>query len=269
MTAGPGLNKRRDYMRKSLAQLLALLGMAALIPSNASAGVPPDGLASMDKAAVEFVTLLQQPEYAANPPRIGEDKVKVVFAALLDRDKIIGKSPYTKQDIQPLLAIFSGYFALSKVYIEHRDASGKPPEQGPEVAYQDELALLAKGMVQAGGALSLALTDDADSKPAADFTEPEKAQLAKYRMGVSQIFSSAVSLVQNPQYSEANKQILAEALAENGLAFRDIILVAERGNIANAATQALLYAPKTVEENMNAFINELKSDECTGLCALK
>jgi len=258
-------------MRAALAQRLfiALFGFAAFQSSLAQAEVPPDGVATLDKAAIEFVALLKQPEYKAAPPRISDEKVKTLFAALLDHKNILGAPPYTPQDIQPLLTIFSGYFALSKAYIEHRDANGKAPEQGPEVAYQDELAQLAKGMIDAGGALSLALTAQANSKPAADFSEDEKAQLAKYRLGISQIFSSAVSLVQNPQYSEANKTAIAAALAENGQAFRDIILVAERGNIANAATQALMYAPKSVEENMNTFLNDLKSDECTGLCALK
>lgn len=257
-------------MRAALAQrlLIALFGIA-FQPSLARAEVPPDGVATLDKAAIEFVALLKQPQYKAEPPRISDEKVKTLFAALLDHNKIIGEAPYTPKDIQPLLTIFSGYFAVSKAYIEHRDANGKPPEQGPEVAYQDELAQLAKGMLDTGGALSLALTAQADSKPAAEFTEQEKALLAKYRLGVSQIFSSAVSLVQNPQYSEANKTVIAAALAENGQAFRDIILVAERGNIANAATQALMYAPKGVEEDMNAFLTQLKSAECTGLCALK
>ena len=258
-------------MRKSLAQrlLLAIFGIAALHPFDTFAEVPADGIATLDKAAIEFVALLKQPDYKATPPRISDEKVKALFAALLDRDKIIGQAPYTSKDIQPLLSAFSGYFALSKAYIEHRDADGKPPEQGPEVAYQDELAQLAVGMLQTGGALSLALADEAGSKPAGDFTEQEKAQLAKYRLGVSQVFSSGVSLVQNPEYSEANKAIIAQALAQNGVAFRDIILVAERGNIANAAMQAALYAPKAVQEDMNAFIEELKSEECVGLCALK
>lgn len=258
-------------MRKSLAQrlLIALFGLAAFQSSPGLAEVPTDGVATLDKAAIEFVALLKQPEYQAAPPRVSDQKVDGLFAALLDHDKVLGSAPYTQQDVQPLLAIFSGYFALSKVYIEHRDANGKQPETGNEVVYQDELAQLAKGMVDAGGALSLALTAQANSKPASDFTEQEKAQLAKYRLGISQVFSSAVSLVQNPQYSEANKAILAAVLAENGESFRDIILVAERGNIANAAMQALLYAPKDVETDMNLFINDLKSEECTGLCALK
>ena len=228
-----------------------------------------DGVATLDKAAVEFVALLKQPDYKAAPPRIADPKVKALFSALLDRDRIIGQPPYTKGDIQALLSVFSGYFALSKVYIEHRDANGKPPEDGPEVAYQDELSQLARGMVETGGALAAALADEAGSKPAAEFTEQEKARLAKYRLGVSQVFSSAVSLIQNPQYSEGNKAIIAAALAANAAPFRDIIVVAERGNMANAATQALLYAPKAVEDDMNTFMNEMKSDECVGLCALK
>lgn len=258
-------------MRKSLAQrlLLALLGTAALHMPNASAEVPASGTAELDKAAIEFVALWKQPEFKAAPPRISDQKVKQLFDAMLDHDKIIGTAPYTKQDIQPLLHVFSGYFTLSKVYIEHRNADGKAPAEGPEIAYQNELAELAEGMIQTGGALSLALTDDAESKAPDAFTEQEKAQLAKYRLGISQVFSSAVSLIQNPEYSESNKAILAKALAENGIAFRDIILVEERGNIANAATQAVMYAPKTIEEDMNAFIAALRYEECTGLCALK
>lgn len=271
MAEGPGLNERRDYMRITLAQrlIIALFGFAAFLPSTLRAEVPADGVATLDKAAVEFVELLKQQQYKADPPRISDEKVKVVLAAVLDHDRILGAAPYTPKDIQPLLSIFSGYFVLSKVYIEHRDAAGKPAAEGNEVSYQDELTQLAKGMVEAGGALSLALAAEANSKPAADFSEQEKAQLAKYRLGISQVFSSAVSLLQNPQYSQNNKETLASALAANGEAFSGIILVSERSNIAGAAMQALLYAPKNVEDDLNAFIGDLRSEECVGLCALK
>lgn len=248
--------------------LLPAIVAVAASGTPARAELPADAVANLDKAATDFVALLKDPAYKASPPRLTDDKAKLAFAALFDRETLLGTAPYRATDMQPLLSVFSGYFTLTKVYIEAKDAEGKPTP-GNELTYQDELTQFGKAMLASGGAISEALTDQAKSKLADQFSEEEKARLAKLRLGVSQVFSSTISLVQNPEYSKENKVVLTQALAANGEAFRDIITVAERANISSAAAQAIMYAPKDIEQEMTAFIDQLKSEDCTGLCALK
>lgn len=251
------------------AVLAGALLTSAFAIGPAMADMPADGLAQLDKGAVEFVALLKDPASKASPPRLTDERVKPIFAKLLDKQKILGTAPYKAKDVQPLLGIFSGYFALTKAYMEFKDPAGKQSVADNDVTYQDELTRLADAMLDTSAALSGALNDSVATAPDAELTEARKSELAKLRSGISQMFTGALTILENPRYSKENKAILAASLAKNGESYRDIIAVAERTNIVKAAMGAMLQTPREVEADMNTFINALKSEECTGICALK
>jgi len=83
------------------------------------------------------------------------------------------------------------------------------------------------------------------------------------------MFTGALTILKNPRYSKENKAAIAASLARNALAFRTILSIPERINIAGAVPETMLQTPPEAEEDMNAFRIALESEECSGLCALK
>lgn len=133
--------------------MLSCAGAAAtLLVSQAFAEVPATAPADMEKAALVLLALTK--ENPASPPRMADAKAKDAFETLVDRKKMIGDAPYTVKDVGPLQSAFGGYFALTKLYMNHKDPSGATSFADNEFTYQDELTRLADAMLDAGGALS-------------------------------------------------------------------------------------------------------------------
>lgn len=244
-----------------------LFGGALMAAGTAMADVPASAPADMEKAALTLLALSK--ENPATAPRLADAKAKEAFATLTDRTKMIGDAPYSAKDIPPLQSAFGGYFALSKLYMNHKDPTGQTSYADNEFTYQDELTRLAASMLDAGGALSQALSDDVGDKPASDFSEQRKTELAKLRMGITQMFTGGLTILKNPRYSKENKLLIAETLANNAIAFRDIITVPERLSISGATTETLTQTPPEAAEAINTFASTMKTEECTRLCALK
>ncbi len=245
----------------------ALFMLATGLPARAE--LPAGSQAAMSDALNRFGTLLKQDNAKAAPPRLADPNVRPVFDALLDRQKILGEHPYTAADIEPLLGLFSGYFNLTKVYLGFRDPAGTQTAADNEFAYQDELSRLAVEMVASGGAIAEALTDYVDNPPGGAIPEDRKSGLAKLRLGVTQMISGVIALLENPRYSKENKVLLANAIAEAGPYLGAILPVIERNSLSQTAMQSLLNTPPEASEPINAFMNAMSSNDCTGLCALK
>lgn len=253
--------------RKLLQHALPFAFFVALASTPAHAGLAQGAQASMTEALGRFETLLKDDATKTSPPRLTDAKAKPAFDALFDRSKLLGEHPYKAADVEPLLWMFSGYFNLSKVYLGFTGASGTASTADNEFTYQDELTRLAEEMVVGGGAISEALTDYVNTTPAVP--EDRKAGLAKMRLGLSQMFSGVIALLDNPRYSKENKIILAGALAEAAPYFAAILPPADRKNFSQTAMQSMLNTPPETVEPINAFMNAMSGEDCVALCALK
>lgn len=244
----------------------AFFMLATGVPARAE--LPAGAQAAMTDALTRFGALLKQDSAKSAPPRLADPDARPVFDALFDRAKILGEHPYAAADIEPLLGLFNGYFNLTKVYLGFKDPAGTQTAADNEFAYQDELSRLAVEMVASGGAIAEALTDYVDNAPGA-VPEDRKAGLAKLRLGVTQMVSGVITLLQNPRYSKENKVLLANAIAEAAPYLAAVMPVVERDSLSQTAMQSLLNTPPEAAEPINAFMNAMGSDDCAGLCALK
>jgi hypothetical protein len=255
--------------RKLLQYALPLAFFLVLASAPARAGLAEGAQATMTEALDRFGALLKDDAAKSSPPRLADPKAKPAFDALFDRGKILGEHPYKAADIEPLLWIFSGYFNLSKVYLGFQDPAGTASTADNEFAYQDELSRLAVEMIVSGGAISQALTDYVETAPGGTVPEDRKAGLAKMRIGVSQMFSGVIALLENPRYEKENKIALADALAEAGPYLAAILPPADRKNFSQTAMQSMLNTPPETVDPINAFMNSMSGEDCTALCALK
>lgn len=246
---------------------LAFFMLAAGVPARAE--LPAGSQAAMSQALAGFDTLLKQDSAKSAPPRLADPNARPAFDALFDRAKILGEHPYEASDIEPLLGLFNSYFNLTKVYLGFKDPAGTQTAADNEFAYQDELSRLAVEMVTSGGAIAEALTDYVDNPPGGAVPEDRKAGLAKLRLGVTQMISGIITLLQNPRYSKENKVLLANAIAEAGPYLAAVLPVVERDSLSQTAMQSLLNTPPEAAEPINAFMNAMGGSDCTGLCAVK
>ncbi|MEQ1954776.1 hypothetical protein [Mesorhizobium sp. CN2-181] len=253
--------------RKLLQHALPFAFLMLLAGGQANAGLAEGAQATMGKVLSDFSALEKADAAQNTPPRLADPAAKPVFDALFDREKILGEHPYKAAEIEPLLSVFGGYFGLTKVYIGFKDPAGAVADN--EFNFQDELSRLAVEMVVSGGAIAEALTDYVANPPGGAVPEDRKAALAKLRLGVSQMVSGVITLLQNPRYSKANKVLLADALAEAGPFISPILLEVDRDSLSQAAMQSMLNTPPEAESSINEFMNAMNSRDCSGLCALK
>ncbi|MDQ6438241.1 hypothetical protein RB623_29685 [Mesorhizobium sp. LHD-90] len=253
--------------RKLLQYALPLAFFIAMSSAPASADLAAGAQATMSEAVARFDVLAKAEAAKNRPPRLADPAAKPVFDALFDREKILGEHPYKAADVETLLSVFSGYFGLTKVYIGFKDPAGAAADN--EFNFQDELSRLAVEMVVAGGAIAQALNDYVATAPGGAVPEERKAGLAKLRLGVSQMVSGVITLLQNPRYSKENKILLADAIAEAAPYISAILPDVDRDSISQAAMQSLLNTPPEAESLINEFMNAMNSRECSGLCALK
>ena len=253
--------------RKLLQYVLPLAFFVAVSAAPAHAGLAEGAQASMDDALSRFATLAKADAAQKTPPRLSDPVAKSIFDTLFDREMILGDHPYTAAEIDPLLQVFGGYFGLTKVYIGFKDPAGAAADN--EFNFQDELSRIAVEMVASGGGIAEALTDYVANPPGGAVPEDRKAGLAKLRLGVSQMMSGVITLLQNPRYSKENKVLLADAIAEAGPYISAILLDVDRDSLSQAAMQSLLNTPPEAASSINEFMNAMNSQECSGLCALK
>jgi len=256
-------------IRKLAQYVLPIALLARIAVSPAHAGLAEGAQDTMKAAIGQYQALLKDEAARTAPPRLTDAKAKPIFETLFDNAKILGAHPYKSADIEPLLAVFGNYFNMTKVYLGFRNAAGTNNLADNEYEYQNELSKLAVEMVATSGALSEALTDYVKTTPAEQIPEERKSGLAKLRTGIGQVVSGVITLLQNPRYGEENKLAMAQAIVETAPYLREILPVEERMSFAKSALDSLLNSPKEVEPLINEFSNTMRSEECTGLCALK
>lgn len=247
----------------------ALAGAVAILP--ATAGVPADALTKVNAAVSKLGDAFVQGMASGKPPRLADPAMKPAFDALLDKQAIFGERPYVKEDIQPLLRLFSVYFGLSKAYLGFGGTQGGAGNNlaDNDFNYQDELSRLADAMIFTGGAISEAMADFA----ATDSTGQNVAQNAPLirdtRAGLGQLIKGIFNLLDNPRYTNENKTVLVEALADAAPHLAQIMPLAERGSAVTAANDVLISTPPDSQGSMALFIRAMESKDCTGLCKMQ
>jgi hypothetical protein len=258
-------------MRTAIVARFFAVALSGMLIPPVFAGVPADGPSTLGTAAAKVGEGFAQGMASGKPPRMSDPAYKPSFDALFDRQAVFGDHPYTKEDIQPLLQVFNVYFNLSKAYLTFGGTAGGEGNNlaDNDFSYQDELSRLAGIMLYTGGAVSEAMADFAASDRTGQAVAQAAPLIKDTRGGVGQILRGIFNLLDNPRYTNVNKTILVEALAEAGPHLAAVMPLAERSSAVTAANDVLIATPPESQGGMATFIQAMQSKECRGLCKIE
>lgn len=249
----------------------ALLGGICLFGAAARAEVPANGSAYIDASVAAVESLASVEPGKARLPRLSDPVEGKVLRDVWNDAAILGKGPYTADDIPALLNIVQKQTRILQAYTLFSPNPGKvqPDTARNVVEYQDELSRSHAFLLKAIAASLQAINDFGAHLAKDEKTDERFAGLRQMRLGLQQIITGVALALRNPALREANQTLIASSLAENAAGLVAGIGQADRTALI-AALQATRPALKpAADKSVAAFIATAGSAACEGLCLLQ
>ena len=246
--------------------------VAAAICADAStawAQVPANAPELSQAIYGEIDALARQTRRSGTLPRWSDAAQREVLARFWDEDALLGRPPHRSAEVPALIGIGESHSALLKTYLLFAKKSADLPDMAANgFEFQDEIARSMAFQIAVMAASVPALEDFIAGLPAAELTEIRRQGLRQMRLGFSGAIAGTALFARSPGLSEANRDIVAGALARHAASLaRSLELSDRRAGVANAAA-ALPALAANARADMEAFIAAMSRTDCESLCAI-
>lgn len=257
-------------IRPSIARLAAV-GAACLLAFAAHADMPANSAAYLDASMDAIDSMIKVERGKTGLPRLADPVDGKVLEDVWNEAAILGKGPYTAEDIPALLGIVQKQARLLQTYALYSPDQGKtsPDTARNTVEYQDELTRTRAFLLKAVAAAMQAIGDFDANLAAEDRTEERLQGLRQMRLGLQEIITGAATALREPALREANQTLLARGLADNATTILAGLAPTERKALAATLQAARPALKPAAARAVDQFVAATQKAACEGLCRLQ
>ncbi|WP_103720229.1 hypothetical protein [Bosea psychrotolerans] len=237
---------------------------------KAWAEVPASGPAQLNAAFSAMDALTRQRRANGSLPRWSDPADAKVLGALWNAPVILGRPPYTSNDIPLLLGILEKETQVLKAYaLFSADPAQQPDTARNAMLFQDEITRAHVFLIKVIAAAMPAVADFITRLKPDEMNDARRQGLRMMRLGFLEIVNSATLALRSPGLTPQNQHALANGLAENAVALAKGTTRGDRLALVATVQSALPTLSPAVQAPLKAVVTALSVNSCEGLCGLE